>query len=87
MALSSTAEKTLASGLENIIQTRVKGIQDDLKNMIASRVDKDFKVANGETMDFEKLIQGGLSSRLGSVSLAPAATPSKEKKGVFQLFK
>jgi len=87
MVLTSTAEKTLASGLENIIQTQLKGIQDDLKNMIASRVDKDFKVANGETMDLEKLIQGGLSSRLDSVSLTPAAVPSKEKKGVFQLFK
>jgi uncharacterized protein (TIGR03545 family) len=86
MTLSSTAEKTLASGVENIIQTQMKGIQDDLENMIASRVDKDFKVANGETMDLEKLIQGGLSSRLSSISLTPATVPSKEKKGILQLF-
>jgi hypothetical protein len=87
MALASTAEKTLASGLQNIIQTQMKGIQDDLKKMIASRVDKDVMVANGETMDIEKLVQGGLSSRLSSISLIPSASPSKEKKGVFQLFK
>jgi len=87
LTLSSNAEKTLASGLENIIRTQLKGIQDDLKNMIGSRVDKDFKVANDETMDLEKLIRGGLSSRLSSVSLIPPAAPSKEKKGIFQLFK
>jgi len=87
MVLTSTAEKTLASGLENIVQTQLKEIQDDLKKMIASRVDKDLKAANGETMDFEKLVQGGLSSRLGQVSLSPAAAPSKEKKGIFQLLK
>jgi hypothetical protein len=86
LTLSSNAEKTLASGLENVIQTRLKGIQDDLKNMIASRVDKDFNAANADTMDLEKLIQGGLSSRLSSVSLTPAAVPSKEKKGILKLF-
>jgi uncharacterized protein (TIGR03545 family) len=87
LTLSSNAEKTLASGLENIVQTQMKGIQDDLKKMIASRVDKDFNAANTETMDLEKVIQGGLSSRLGSISLTPATVPSKEKNGIFQLFK
>jgi hypothetical protein len=86
LTLSSNAEKTLASGLENIIQTRLKGIQDDLKNGIASRVDKDINAANAGTMDLEKLIQGGFSSRLSSVSLTPATVPSKEKKGILKLF-
>jgi len=86
LTLSSNAEKILASGLENIIQTQLKGIQDDLKKMIASRVDKDFNAANVETIALEKLIQGGLSSRLSSVSLTPAAVPSKEKKGILKLF-
>jgi uncharacterized protein (TIGR03545 family) len=87
LTLSSNAEKTLASGLENIVQTRLKGIQGDLKKIIASRVDKDFNTANVETIALEKFVQGDLSSRLSSVSLTPVAVPSKEKKGIFRLLK
>jgi len=89
MALSSSAGKSLASGLENIVQARLKGLQDDLKKTIASRLDKDLNMANTENANLEKLIQGELSSRLNLASLSPAAapSPSKEKKGILQLFK
>jgi uncharacterized protein (TIGR03545 family) len=87
MALSSSAAKSLSSNLENIMQTRLKGIQDDLKNTIAYRVDKDFNVAYSETNNLEKLIQGEISSRLNLLSLTPTVGPSKEKKGILKLFK
>ena len=87
LAFSSSASKTLASGLENVVQTKLKGIQDDIKKTIASRVDKDLKGAAGENGNLEKFVQGELSSRLGLMSLSPAAAPSKDKKGILQLFK
>jgi uncharacterized protein (TIGR03545 family) len=79
LGLSSSATKTLTSGLENLVQKEMKGLQDGIRNAISSRVDKDLTPARNETGNLEKLIQGELSSRLGLTSGTP--TP-KGKKGL-----
>jgi uncharacterized protein (TIGR03545 family) len=67
IGLSSSATKTLTSGLENLVQTELKGLQNGIRNAISSRVDKDLTPARNETSALEKLIQGELSSRLGRI--------------------
>jgi uncharacterized protein (TIGR03545 family) len=82
IGLSSSATKTLASGLENLVQKEMKGLQDGIRNVISSRVDKDLTPARNETGNLEKLIQGELSSRLGLTGL-PTGTAPKGPKGLF----
>ena len=79
LGLSSSATKTLTSGLENLVQKEMKGLQDGIRNAISSRVDKDLTPARNETGNLEKLIQGELSSRLG---LTSGITTPKGKKGL-----
>jgi hypothetical protein len=79
IGLSSSATKTLTSGLENLVQREMKGLQDGIRNAISSRVDKDITPARNETSNLEKLIQGELSSRLGLTSI----TTPKGTKGLF----
>jgi uncharacterized protein (TIGR03545 family) len=67
IGLSSSAAKTLTSGLENLVQTELKGLQNGIRNAISSRIDKDLTPARNETSGLEKLIQGELSSRLGRI--------------------
>jgi uncharacterized protein (TIGR03545 family) len=78
IGLSSSATKTLTSGLENLVQKEMKGLQDGIRNAISSRVDKDLGPARNETNNLEKLIQGQLSSRLGLTS----TTTPKGTKGL-----
>jgi uncharacterized protein (TIGR03545 family) len=86
IGLSSSATKTLTSGLENLVQKEMKGLQDGIKNVISSRVDKDLAVNRNEVSGLEKLIQGELSSRLGLTSL-PTGTAPKGTKGLLPGFK
>ena len=81
IGLSSSATKALTSGLENLVQKEMKGLQDGIRNVISSRVDKDLTPARNETGNLEKLIQGELSSRLGLTSLT--GTAPKGTKGLF----
>jgi hypothetical protein len=67
IGLSSSATKTLTSGLDNFVQTELKGLQNGIRNAISSRIDKDLTPARNETSALEKLIQGELSSRLGRI--------------------
>jgi hypothetical protein len=61
-------------------------LQDGIKNVISSRVDKDL-TANGNAVNgLEKLIQGELSSRVGLTSL-PTGTAPKGTKGLLPGFK
>lgn len=78
MSLSSSATKTLASGLQNLVQQKLKGIQNDIRKAISSRVDKDKTAASSETNSLEKLVQGELSDRLGMASIK--AKPGEKKK-------
>lgn len=86
IGLSSSATKTLASGLENLVQKEMKGLQDGIRNVISSRVDKDLTTNRNEVSGLEKLIQGELSSRLGLTSL-PTGTAPKGTKGLLPGFK
>jgi uncharacterized protein (TIGR03545 family) len=86
IGLSSSATKTLTSRLENLLQKEMKGLQDGIKNVISSRVDKDITVNRNEVSDLEKLIQGELSSRLSLTSL-PTSTAPKGTKGLLPGFK
>jgi uncharacterized protein (TIGR03545 family) len=79
IGLSSSATKTLTSGLENLVQKEMKGLQDGIRNAISSRVDKDLIPARNETSNLEKLIQGELSSRL---SLTSGTITPKGRKGL-----
>jgi hypothetical protein len=79
IGLSSSATKTLTSGLENLVQKEMKGLQDGIRNAISSRVDKDLVPARNETSNLEKLIQGELSSRL---SLTSGTITPKGRKGL-----
>jgi uncharacterized protein (TIGR03545 family) len=81
IGLSSSATKALTSGLENLVQKEMKGLQDGIKNVISSRVDKDLTTNRNEVSGLEKLIQGELSSRLGLTSL-PTGTAPKGTKGL-----
>lgn len=78
MSLSSSATKTLASGLRNLVQRKLKGIQNDIRKAISSRGDKDKTAASSETNSLEKLVQGELSDRLGMASIK--AKPGEKKK-------
>jgi uncharacterized protein (TIGR03545 family) len=80
LGLSSSATKTLTSGLENLVQKEMKGLQDGIRNAISSRVDKDLTPARNETSNLEKLIQGEFSSRLGLTSIT--GTTPKGRKGL-----
>jgi uncharacterized protein (TIGR03545 family) len=86
LGLSSSATKPLTSGLENLVQKEMKGLQDGIKNVISSRVDKDLTANRNEVSGLEKLIQGELSSRLGLTSL-PTGTAPKGTKGLLPGFK
>jgi uncharacterized protein (TIGR03545 family) len=86
LGLSSSATKTLTSGLEGLVQKEMKGLQDGIKNLISSRVDKDLTTNRNEVSGLEKLIQGELSSRLGLTSL-PTGTAPKGTKGLLPRFK
>ena len=86
LGLSSSATKPLTSGLENLVQKEMKGLQDGIKNVISSRVDKDLTANRNEVSGLEKLIQGELSSRLGLTSL-PTGTAPKGTKGFLPGFK
>jgi len=86
IGLSSSATKTLTSGLENLVRKEMKGLQDGIKNVISSRVDKDLTTNRNEVSGLEKLIQGELSSRLGLTSL-PTGTAPKGAKGLLPGFK
>jgi uncharacterized protein (TIGR03545 family) len=86
IGFSSSATKTLTSRLETLVQKEMKGLQDGIKNVISSRVDKDLTANRNEVSGLEKLIQGELSSRLGLTSL-PAGTAPKGTKGLLPGFK
>jgi uncharacterized protein (TIGR03545 family) len=86
IGLSSSATKTLTSGLENLVQKEMKGLQDGIKNVISSRTDKDLTANRNEVGGLEKWIQGELSSRLGLTSL-PTGTAPKGTKGLLPGFK
>ncbi|HJX60824.1 MAG TPA: TIGR03545 family protein [Thermodesulfobacteriota bacterium] len=86
IGLSSSATKTLTSGLENLVQKEMKGLQDGIKNVISSRMDKDLTTNRNEVSGLEKLIQGELSSRLGLTSL-PTGTAPRGTKGLLPGFK
>jgi uncharacterized protein (TIGR03545 family) len=81
VGLSSSATKNLTSGLENLVQKEMKSLQDGIRNVISSRVDKDVTTNRNEVSGLEKLIQGELSSRLGLASL-PTGTAPKGTKGL-----
>src|SRR4030043_1292871 len=85
IGLSSSATKTLTSGLENLVQKEMKGLQDGIKNVISSRVDKGLTTNKNEVSGLEKLIQGELSSRLGPTSL-PTGTAPRGTKGLLPGF-
>jgi len=87
IALSSSATKTLTSGLENLVQKEMKGLQDGIKNVISSRMDKDLAANRNEVSGLEKLIQGELSSRLGLTSLPTGTKPKEGMKGLLPGFK
>jgi uncharacterized protein (TIGR03545 family) len=86
IGLSSSATKTLTSGLENLVQKEMKGLQDGIKNLISSRMDKGLTTNRNEVSGLEKLIQGELSSRLGLTSI-PTGTAPKGTKGLLPGFK
>jgi uncharacterized protein (TIGR03545 family) len=86
IGLSSSATKTLTAGLENLVQKEMRGLQDGIKNVISSRVDKDLTANRNEVSSLEKLIQGELSSRLGLTGL-PVGTAPKGAKGLLPGFK
>jgi uncharacterized protein (TIGR03545 family) len=86
IGLSSSATKTLTSGLENLVQKEMKGLQDGIKNVLSSRMDKGLTTNKNEVSGLEKLIQGELSSRLGLASLPTGTTP-KGPKGLLPVFK
>jgi hypothetical protein len=72
--------------LENLVQKEMRGLQDGIKNVISSRVDKDLTANRNEVSSLEKLIQGELSSRLGLTGL-PVGTAPKGAKGLLPGFK
>jgi hypothetical protein len=86
LGLSSSATKTLTSGVENLVQKEMKGLQDGIRNAISSRVDKDLTTNRNEVSGLEKLIQGELSSRLGLTSLPTGPAP-RGIKGLLPGFK
>jgi uncharacterized protein (TIGR03545 family) len=86
IGLSSSSTKTLTSGLENLVQKEMKGLQDGIKNVISSQVDKGLTTNRNEVSGLEKLIQGELSSRLDLTSL-PTGTVPKGTKGFLPGFK
>jgi hypothetical protein len=59
----------------------MRGLQDGIKNVISSRMDKDLATNRNEVSSLEKLIQGELSSRLGLTNL-PTGTAPKGTKGL-----
>ena len=71
MTLSSSATQALAPGLENIVRTRLKGIENEIRDAIASRVNPDLSTSTQQTGDLEKFIQKELSSRLGLATKIP----------------
>ncbi len=85
LGLSSSATKTLSAGLENLVQKEMRGLQDGIKNIISSRIDKDLTTNKDELSGLEKLIRGELSSRLGLTSL-PTGTAPMGTKGLFPGF-
>ncbi|MGQ9646263.1 MAG: TIGR03545 family protein [Thermodesulfobacteriota bacterium] len=86
LGLSSSATKTLTAGLENLVQKELKGLQDGIKIIISSRIDKDLTTQRNEVTGLEKLIQGELSSRLGLTSLLIGPAP-KGTRGLLPGFK
>jgi uncharacterized protein (TIGR03545 family) len=87
LGLSSSATKTLNSGLENLVQKEMKGLQDGIRNAISFRVDKDLAADRNEVSGLEKLIQGELSSRLGLTTSLPTGTAPKGTRGLIPGFK
>lgn len=86
LGLSSFATKTLTAGLENLVQKEMRGLQDGIKNLISSRVDKDLLANKNEVSGLEKWIQGELSSRLGLTGLPTGSVP-RGTKGLLPGFK
>ncbi len=79
LGLSSSATKTLTAGLENLVQSELKGLQNGIRTAISSRLDKDVTPASNQVNSLEKLIQGEISSRLnltGVTGTAPKGTKS-----------
>lgn len=74
LGLSSSATKSLTSGLENLVQNEMKGLQTGIRNAISSRVDKNLPAARNEVGSLEKTIQGELSSRLDLSGTTPKGT-------------
>ncbi|RLB07995.1 MAG: hypothetical protein DRG50_01170 [Deltaproteobacteria bacterium] len=90
MTLSSSATKTLASGLQNLIKPKLKGVEKDIKKAIDSQLKGDLKAASRETDVLEKLIQNELSSRLGLAGRTPKISgegKASEEEEPLDLFK
>ncbi len=79
MSLSSSASESLASGLQNLVRTELKGIQSGIKKAIASRVDPDMTTAGGETDALEEGILGELTGRVDLTRRIPRKEKNKEK--------
>ncbi len=64
MKLSSSLTNRLGSGLKNIVQKELGGLQNSLKKFISSRIDDDLKDANGDIDSLGKSVTRSISDRL-----------------------
>jgi uncharacterized protein (TIGR03545 family) len=64
LRLSSSAVPTLSSGLQRIVGSELKGVQEDIQKAIASRLGPEMGTTNQELSALEKWVQEELSSRL-----------------------
>ena len=64
MKLSSSLTNRLESGLKNIVQKELGGLQNGLKKFISSRIDDDLKDADSDIDNLEKSVTGSISDRI-----------------------
>ena len=64
LSLSSSAIPALSSGLQGVLSTELKGVQEDLQKAIASRLSPEMGKTRQELSVLEKWMQEELSSRL-----------------------
>ena len=64
MKLSSSLTNKLGSGLKNIVQKELGGLQDSLEKVISSRIDNDLIDANSDIDSLGKSVTGSISDRL-----------------------
>jgi uncharacterized protein (TIGR03545 family) len=68
LSLSSSAIPALSSGLQRIVSTELKGVQEELQKAIASRLSPEMGTTNQELNSLEKWVQEELAARLRGIA-------------------